>query len=125
MKTALRTRLTADATISGLVGGRVDWGLRPQGKALPAISLTLISTPHDYRMDGPQTTRQFRVQADCWANSYKSSQDVRDAVIAALEPASGSFQQGFVERDFDAPERTEAGEIHRAVLEFKLTYISA
>jgi hypothetical protein len=38
MQTALRTRLLADATISGIVGTRIDWGLRPQAKALPAIT---------------------------------------------------------------------------------------
>ena len=125
MKTALRSRLLADATISGLVGTRIDWGLRPQGKPLPAITLTLLPTPRDYHMGGAQHTQHYLVQIDCWAASYASAEAVRQAVIAEMEPASGSFQGSFVQRDHDMPERTETGEIHRASLDFKVTYISA
>lgn len=125
MQAALRTRLLADPTISGLVGTRIDWGLRPQGKPLPAISLTIISTPRDYTMAGAQTTQFYRVQIDCWAATYKSANDVRDAVIAELEPASGEFLGSFVVRNSDFPEKTDTGEIHRASIDFKVTHIPA
>lgn len=125
MQSALRSRLKADATVSGLVGTRVDWGLRPQAKTLPAITLTLVSSPRDYTMAGAQVTQFYRVQVDCWALTYKESNDLRAAVIACLEPGSGSFQSSFVTRSQDMPERTEEGEIHRASLDFKVTYISA
>jgi hypothetical protein len=125
MQTELRARLLADATIAGLVGTRIDWGLRPQGKALPAISLTLIPTPRDYHMGGAQQTQFYRVQVDCWASNYKDAHTLRDAVIAELEPASASFFGSFVERSADMPELTGMGEIHRAMLEFKITPISA
>jgi hypothetical protein len=125
MQTALRSRLLGDATVANLVGTRVDWGLRPQAKALPAISLTIVPTPRDYHMGGAQNTQFFRVQIDCWAATYKGAHTLRDAVIDCLEPASDPFLGSFVERNFDAPERTDTGEIHRAVLEFKVTHISA
>jgi hypothetical protein len=125
VKAALRARLLADGTISGLVGTRIDWGLRPQGMPLPAITLTLIPTPRDYHMGGAQRTQHYLVQIDCWASSYASADAVRQAVIAELEPASGSFQGSFVQRDHDMPERIETSEIHRASLDFKITYISA
>ena len=125
MQAALRSRLLDDATVSGLVGTRVDWGLRPQAKSLPAINLTLVPTPRDYHMGGAQATQQFRVQCDCWAATYKGADDLRNAVIAALEPADLPFLASFVDRSMDLPERTETGEIHRALLEFKVTHISA
>jgi hypothetical protein len=125
MQTALRARLLADATIAGLVGSRVDWGLRPQAKALPAITLTLVPSPRDYHMGGAQVTQHYRVQVDCWATTYKGAHDLREAVIAELEPASGSFLGSFVERSADMPERTDTGEVHRASLDFKVTHISA
>ena len=125
MQAALRSRLLADATVAGLVGARVDWGLRPQAKSLPALTLTLVPTPRDYTMGGAQVTQQFRVQCDCWAATYKGANDLRDAVIAALEPADLPFLASFVDRSMDLPERTETGEIHRALLEFKVTHISA
>jgi hypothetical protein len=125
MQEALRTRLKADPTIAGLVGPRVDWGLRPQGKPLPALALTLVPTPRDYTMGGADATQHYRVQVDCWAEDYRGAHELRDAVIAELEPASGEFLGGFVTRNFDAPERTDSGIINRAVLEFKLFHISA
>ena len=125
MQAALRSRLLADATVAGLVGTRVDCGLRPQGKPLPAITLTLVSSPRGYRMDGAQETQQHRVQIDCWGATYKSSDDVRNAVVACLEAASGAFQASFLIRNSDMPERTETGEMHRASLDFKVTHISA
>lgn len=76
-------------------------------------------------MGGAQATQQYFVQIDCWAATYASAEAVRQAVIAELEPASGAFQGSFVERDEDMPERIETGEIHRASLDFKVTYISA
>lgn len=125
MKAALRTRLLADATISGMVGQRIDWGLRPQGKALPAIRLTKIATPRDYTMEGAQATQFHIVQADCYAATFKAVQDLGDAVIACLEPASGSFLASFIDRDRDASERTETSEIHNRSLDIKITYVSA
>jgi hypothetical protein len=125
MQAALRSRLLADPTIAGLVGQRVDWGLRPQGKPLPAITLTLVPTPRGYHMDGPQATQIHRVQIDCWAESYKAASDLRDAVIAELEPANASFFASFVERSADMPERTDTGVIYRAMLEFKIIPIPA
>jgi hypothetical protein len=125
MQTALRSRLLADATISGLVDQRVDWGLRPQAKTLPAITLTLIPTPRDYHMGGAQATQHYRVQVDCWAETYKAAHELREAVIAELEPANSAFLGGFVERTADMPERTDTGVIHRAMIDFKITHISA
>lgn len=125
MKTALRARLKADATIAALVGDRVDWGLRPQGKSLPAISLTAIPAPRDYHMGGAQVTQHHLVQIDCWAATYKTADELRSAVIAELEPASGQFQGSFVIRDHDMPERVETEVIHRASIDFKVTYIPA
>ncbi len=125
MQTALRTRLKADGAIAALVGTRIDWGLRPQAKSLPAISLLIVPTPRDYHMGGAQVTQQYRVQCDCWGVTYKSAFDVAEAVIACLEPSSGEFQASFVERRADMPELTDTGEVHRVMLEFKITHIPA
>jgi hypothetical protein len=125
MHEALRSRLKSDATVSGLVGARVDWGLRPQGKALPAIRLTLVPTQRAYHMGGAQTTQQYQVQADCFGETYKQAFDVRQAVIACLEPAVGEFQFSFVTRDFDRPEVIDTGPVECAVLEFLVTHIPA
>jgi hypothetical protein len=121
VKEALRTRIKGSTT----AGSRVDWGLRPQGNALPAIRLTGAGTVRGYTMDGAQATQIYRVQADCYGLTFKAANDLGDELIALLEPASGSFQGSFVLRDDDRPERIETSEIHCRSLDFQITYISA
>jgi hypothetical protein len=121
MKTALRARVKGNTA----AGSRVDWGLRPQAKALPAIRLTQVPTPKFYHMGGADDTQQFRVQADCFGETYQDAQELGDEVVALLEPATGSFQGSFVTRDFDRPEVIDTGPVHCRVLEFLVTHISA
>jgi hypothetical protein len=86
MQSALRDRLLADATITGLVGTRVDWDVRPQGKALPAITLAMVDE-RDQGMGGAQVTRNTIIQADCWASRAIDSHTLAEAVITELQPA--------------------------------------
>jgi hypothetical protein len=125
MEAALRTRLKANATILGMVGPRVDWGLRPQAKDLPAIRLILVSLPRAYTMAGAQTTQHYRVQVDCYGATFKTAKELGDAVIACLEPATGSFQAGFVLSQRDAPEQIETETVYCRSLDFQITYLSA
>jgi hypothetical protein len=86
MQTALRDRLLADATIAALVGTRVDWDIRPQGKPLPAITLAMVDN-RDQKMDGPQVTRSTVIQVDCWALKAIDAHTLGEAVITELQPA--------------------------------------
>ena len=124
MQMQLRTRLKNDATISGLVGTRVDWDIRPQGKSLPAITLGEIDDPRDQHMDGLQTTRGTLVQVDCWAEKAADAVTLRDAVVSLL--ATSATQDGvkFLRaQDINtgtpanlAAERTDVGVVHRRVV---------
>jgi hypothetical protein len=125
MQAALRSRLLADATIAGLVGTRVDWGLRPQAKSLPAITLDLPGSPRDYHMGGAQNTQITRVQIDAWGTTPKQVKDIADAVIAELEPRSGSFEPSFVLLDRSTNEKVDDGVVYRRQLDMQITYISA
>lgn len=122
MKSALRARLKNSGAVAALVGTRVDWGARPQGKVLPAITLNVIGAPRDYHMAGADRTQQYRVQVDCYGETYASADAVRQVVIACLEPANGDFQASFVERDSDEQDMTETGLIHIASMDFKITH---
>lgn len=121
MRSALRSRLK-DQTAAG---GRVDWGLRVQGKPLPAVRLTNISTPKAYSMAGPMGTQQYRVQVDCYGGDYKQAHNLGEEVIALLEPSSGSFQDSFVLSDIDGQDDTDTGIIFRRSIDIRVTYVSA
>jgi hypothetical protein len=118
MQTALRDRLLADATIAGLVGTRVDWDARPQGKPLPAVTLAMVD-PRDQKMDGPQATRNTIIQADCWASKAIDAHTLAEAVIAELQPAatvSGVRFLGAFLTSTSSSEDTEIGPVYRVMV---------
>jgi len=127
MQTQLRTLLLNDATISGLVSTRVDWGVRPQGRALPAITLILVSDGRDQRLDGLQTTQGPLVQIDCWADgssdpvgAYATISTLREAVVSLLAtPVVQSGTRFLGAQNIytqDLPEKTDVGFVQRAMI---------
>ncbi|HMR51187.1 MAG TPA: DUF3168 domain-containing protein [Amaricoccus sp.] len=110
MHEALRALLLADAGVSALVGTRVTWGARPQGSALPAVVLHLISDVPGYTLAGDNGHRDSRVQADCIGEGrYEAVLGVAQAVQAALSGYSGTvagtiFQGIFIDQARDLSE---------------------
>jgi hypothetical protein len=52
-RSALVSRLNADATLATLVGDRVFPQVRPQRSALPAVVVSIVSIDRDHDLDGP------------------------------------------------------------------------
>lgn len=126
MQTALRTRLKNDATVASLVGTRIDWNARPQGKSLPAITLQTIHDGRPQKMSGFQVTRQTLVQVDCWGEKYADARNAAEAVIACLVPAADEsgvrFLRSFVDRGMDTLEDTDNGQVHRVSIDLRVTH---
>lgn len=120
MQSDLRTVLKNDATISALVSTRVDWGVRPQGKPLPAITLTLVNDNREQMMAGLQTTQGPLVQIDCWAETYSDMATLRERVITLIAtPVVQGSTRFLGAQDINAvdlPESTDNGIIHRAAI---------
>jgi hypothetical protein len=85
MRPALRSRLLANGTITGLVATRVDWGLRPANSALPAIVLTKAAPGQDWTFKGPDTLINPWVQFDCYGATQVSALAVADALQAEMQ----------------------------------------
>jgi hypothetical protein len=119
---ALRARLLAASPITALVAQRVYWMSRPQGSALPAITLQTISDEREQHMKGFHGVQSARVQVDVWGETYGSVRDIANKVIAALVPANTAngirFDRGFVDSIRDLGERTETAFLHRASIDF-------
>lgn len=86
MDEALRDLLLGTAAITDIVSRRVDWGVRPQGDALPAITLERISGELHMNMNAPSGWETDRVQIECWGRTYKTAKD-----IALLLASPGSL----------------------------------
>lgn len=75
MDEALRDLLLQHAPIGMIVQRRVDWGVRPQSDALPAIVLSGNKTPQMIFSGGAGWSRD-RIQIECWGRTYKAAKDL-------------------------------------------------
>jgi len=80
---AVRTLLSEDPGVSGIVGNRIYPIELPLRCHFPAISYSKPSNP--YR----QITGSPRFQVDCWAEDYLECQNLKDTVEAALDGYAG------------------------------------
>jgi hypothetical protein len=99
--TALFTRLTTDAAVSAVVGTRVYWVKVPQGTALPYVRLQTISDPRPVHLQGYESARVTRVQADCFAATYGAARGLAEKIVTAVAvPADvGGVHFGFTKAE--------------------------
>lgn len=87
----LRTLITSDGTVSGLIGARMYPNRIPQDKALPAVAYQLISQPHIYaHAEGDVGLHRARVQITVQATSYSSLRSVIEAVTDVVSGYRGT-----------------------------------
>lgn len=79
-------RLLDSADVGAIADNRVNWGLRPQGEPLPAVTLQVVSDPRTVHLKGRDSGRYTRLQADCWSETLIQALALAAAVIATLEP---------------------------------------
>lgn len=121
---AIRAALVADATVAGLVGGRIYPALMPQGTVEngsgPAIVYTVASDVPQNALTGDSTTRMVnaRVQIDAYSKTYLEAHLVAaavDAVVSALAtPALSAWRE--VSRDLYDNE----AQLHRVSADFSV-----
>lgn len=120
---AVRTRLIDAAGVAALAGSRVAWVQRPQGEALEAITLQVISDQREQHLKGFDPIRETRVQIDCWSASHVGAQALAEAVIAALVPEASvggiAFNRAYVDVVRDLGEQSETQFIHRASIDMR------
>lgn len=120
---SLKARLAAYAPLTTITGaGKIHWTKVPQTTALPYIRLQTISDPRPAHLQGYQSARVSRVQADCFADSWGKAREAAQAIITALAaPADVSgIHFGFTKAEGprDLGEDVPGGTfIHRASLD--------
>lgn len=84
MEVELRAKLLAMAALTALVDRRIDWGVRAQGEALPAVELHQVGRRRLMNLAGPGAWSTGRVQVDCWGRTFKAACDVADIIAAPV-----------------------------------------
>jgi hypothetical protein len=126
MEEALRSYLLAQSGVSSLITDRAYWNMRPQGAALPALVLAVVSPTPFYAMDGYSDLTQTRVQIDCFGVTYAQAKNLARAIRNLLNGKRfthssiqfEAFRAG--ERDLSEAGTTEAERVHRVSLDFQL-----
>lgn len=125
MEETLAALLLTDTAVAAIAGNRVNWSDRPQGSALPAVVLHRVSGGRDYHMAGPSGFVRSRVQADCWALTYKDAVQLSRAVRVALSGySSGDMQGAFIEAERQSVEKEADGaqRFFRVSLDFMISH---
>lgn len=107
MEELLRAALLANSSLTTLVGTRVTWLERPQGAALPAVTLQIVATARSYTMQGPVDLVPYTVQIDVWGGTYRSMKETSRAVIQALHTMKAAPLQAFVDSEDETFERQD------------------
>ena len=112
MEADLRTLLLADTGVAGATGGRVTWGHRPQGSALPAVVLHRVGGAKGYHINGESGPFQPRVQVNCLGETDLAVTDLFGIVQAALSGYAGTvgntYFQGILQ-DSESQELSDEG----------------
>lgn len=94
VETATIAYLLGDSAIGALINTRVYPLARPQGSALPAITLTRISGGPLYADDGEVGLLDARLQIDSYAVTYTAAKDLAAAVANRLSAVRDVVQSG-------------------------------
>lgn len=84
MDEALWALLTGSSAVTAVCAQRIFWGAAPQGEALPALVLNIISGLDAPHLDGVDGLWRYRVQVDCYGVDRPSARALSRAVVALL-----------------------------------------
>ena len=123
MDDALFALLTGNAAITARVAGRVYWGLMPQGYALPALVLNVISGADAPHLTGTDGFWRYRVQIDCYAPDRPAARLLSRDVINLLNGHTGGwFNAVFLDTVREQFEDAAAGRPSRISLDFNIIW---
>lgn len=127
MEIALRALLASSAAIASLIpdlNRQITWGILPQGTPLPAIVLNVISGQDDsIHQQGTGGLWRFRVQIDCYGDTYLPAVTLANAVTDTLHGYSAAdFRLILLDNRRDHHETGAADRPYRIGLDFIINY---
>lgn len=87
---AIRTILTADATLTGLVSSRIYPDMPPQGTTYPCIVYMIIATDPTNTKEGVSQLDNVRLDVNIYAENYDSGVTIAERVRTLLDGYSGT-----------------------------------
>jgi len=131
LEQALFDYLTADPTLSGLIGERLFPVTLPQPPAqtkLPAVSYERVSAVRLYTFDTFEDTDAWpraRVSFTCWSNTPREAIVVGEAIMAALSGYEGDMAGAYIGSSFAELELdgyVPSAKLYRRIVDFHIAY---
>ena len=122
----LKARLVADATVDGLVDGRIYPGALPQNPTYPAVSYFRVSATRLYNLKGTASRVTARFQIDCWAATHITARALADAIRASLHAVvgtMGSTSIGYIRLDNETDQYEDAVKEFRVIMDWFIDYV--
>ena len=127
LRELLVDHLLADAGVAEIADDRVHLNVRPDGGALPAVVVTIVSAvPLAEHLKGDAARAQSRVQVDCYAE-HPNGADAVALAHAVLSATTAPMSSGGVVAvrsgvtwPVDFSDRTEDRFIHRQMVELTI-----
>jgi hypothetical protein len=94
VEVAIIDYLLAGSAVAAIIGTRIFPLTRPQGSALPALTVTRISGAPVYASDGEAGLLDARLQIDSYAETYTAAKDLAAAVTNRLSAVQDVVQSG-------------------------------
>lgn len=113
MEEALMARLLAVAAITDIYGDRIHFRSRPEGEAVPALTMAVVSDPRIYNHDGPDGLQEVRIQFESRALTYMEAKTGLRAILSEMELEHEGdgvhFEEGRKVAGGDAPKENLSG----------------
>lgn len=123
---AVRYLLANNATLIAQVpAARIVIGVLIQDTALPAISVTHVSTVRPQMVNAASKLCVSRVQVTVMAGSYATQKSVQALVRAALPRSRGSVNGVAVDSiliDTEGPDFTDEAGLYMGSIDYRVTY---
>jgi len=130
IEAAAYAKLQTVTAVTDLVSTRIYPNHAPQAATMPYIVYNRISQQRIRHMTATAALRETRIQYDCIADDPMEARNVADALIAALDHTSGTWDSGganqasishaYVDNnfaDFDQPQDKSDVGTYRAVVD--------
>lgn len=133
LETGLFQLLTTDATVSALIGDRLDFAKLRKNPTLPAVVMQVITTRDIASISGASNLRFKRVQFDTYSTDYQEAVATSNALRNLLKNKicftlpDGTFVNGCVivqDRDMGYEDGAN-GYVYRRILEVMIQHTEA
>lgn len=125
IEAALYSKLTGDATLSGLMSSRWYPLWLPQDPTLPAGVYRRVTTSQDMAHDGAIDIEWLRMQLDIYAESFADVREVANAVRDCINGFSGTVDSTKVWSvifDNEVDDWTDLTEVYRITQDYHINW---